>query len=192
MAEGKTLAQAQRGIGFSTFMTFIVSMLIMIVGDGTQLNNKGVFTIANLSETVEKLTGTAGLWIFGLGFIAAAVSSMIVSPLGSVMTCESVFNIYGGENNDGVLFKNKAALDTQEKEKNEEQQEKKHDGSEAEDKNLETIQNNSTDRLFPKNCATALCIVMISVAVIVNSANAPPVKVILVAQVSLFWRLFFS
>ena len=193
MAEGKTLAQAQRGIAFSTFMTFIVSMLIMIVGDGTKLKDTGVFTIASLSETVEKLTGAAGLWIFGLGFIAAAVSSMIVSPLGSVMTCESVFNIYGGENNDCILYKNEAAINPQE-EKNEDQQQQKkkekNDESEKENNNLERIQGDSSDRLFPKKYATALCIVMVSVAVIVNSANAPPVRVILVAQVS-FDLIFF-
>lgn len=185
MAEGKTLAQAQRGIGFSTIMTFIVSMLIMIVGDGTKLNDTGVFTIANLSETVEKLTGRAGLWIFGLGFIAAAVSSMIVSPLGSVMTCESVFNIYGAENNDIVLYKNnKTVTDFEKEEKNKEPGKEKDLKDESKNNNLETIKSDSTDRLFPKNYATALCIVMVSVAVIVNSANAPPVKVILVAQVS--------
>ena len=176
MAEGKTLAQAQRGIGFSTFLTFIVSMLIMIVGDGTKLKNAGVFTIASLSDTVEKLTGRVGLWIFGLGFIAAALSSMIVAPLGSVMTCKSVFNIYGGINNDTVVYSSKDINKDEDKNG-------KKDGNGDE---LKTIASESTDRLFPRSYARAVCIIMVSVAVIVNSANAPPVKVILVAQVSVW------
>lgn len=34
IAEGKELAASQRGIAFSVFSAFIVSVLIMIVGDG--------------------------------------------------------------------------------------------------------------------------------------------------------------
>ena len=34
MAEGQTLASAQRGIAFSTFSALEVSVLILIVGDG--------------------------------------------------------------------------------------------------------------------------------------------------------------
>ena len=45
------------------------------------------------------------------------------------------------------------------------------------------IQSKGQERLFPKKYARALTVIMVFVAVIVNSANAPPVKVILVAQV---------
>ncbi|XP_066912869.1 divalent metal cation transporter MntH-like [Clytia hemisphaerica] len=169
MAEGKTLPQAQRGIAFSTVMTLIVSVLIMIVGDGTELQ-KGLFTIANLSGTVENLTGGAGLWIFCLGFIAAALSSMLVCPLGSVMTCESVFNIYA-ENDEQSAMEYKSTG------------EKEQDQGTKEGEQVIQIQSEGQERLFPKKYARALMVIMVSVAVIVNAANAPPVKVILVAQV---------
>ena len=167
MAEGKTLPQAQRGIAFSTLMTLIVSVLIMIVGDGIELQ-KGLFTIANLANTVENLAGRVGLWIFCIGFIAAALSSMLVCPLGSVMTCESVFNIYA-ENNEEMAIEYKRTGESKEKGKEEGQ--------------VIQIQSEGQERLFPKKYAHALIFIMVSVAVIVISANAPPVKVILVAQV---------
>lgn len=201
MAEGKTLAQAQRGIAFSTVMTFLVSVLIMVVGDGTTRNitpsgtggASKVFTIASLGVTVEQLTGRLGLWIFGLGFIAAALSSMIVAPLGSVMTCESVFNIYGDK--DGNIEKEtvvvyKSSGDEKKETDNGKQYKEttsnKDDTKDDKECQLKISQGGeSTERLFPKKYARLLCIIMVSVAVIVNSANAPPVKVILVAQVKI-------
>jgi len=162
MAEGKSLRQAQRGIAFSTSMAFIVSVLILIVGDGTQLSD-GQFTIENLSDTIERLTGRAGLWIFGLGFIAAALSSMLVSPLGSVLTCDSVFSIKASENDGDHKIQ--------------------YDSTGSEEKVTVTQQCGTTERPFPKKYGNVLMVVMVSIAVIVNSANAPPVKVILVAQV---------
>ena len=37
--------------------------------------------------------GVAGVWTFGIGFIAAALSSMLTVPLGAVITADTVFTI---------------------------------------------------------------------------------------------------
>lgn len=37
--------------------------------------------------------GTAGLWVFSIGFVAAALSSMFTEPLGAAITADSMFSI---------------------------------------------------------------------------------------------------
>ena len=51
------------------------------------------------------LTGPAGIWTFGLGFIAAALSSMLTIPLGASLTAESVFNIRKSDTSSVVKHK---------------------------------------------------------------------------------------
>ena len=176
MAEGKSLKSAQRGIAFSTFMALIVSVLILIVGDGTHYKSKGVFTIANLAEIIEKLTGKAGLWVFGIGFIAAALSSMLTVPLGAALTAESVFSIPSGAEEHNELRYTKqedssSSLSLSPSSPNEEKVE------------IKRSDNTYPGRPFPKKYSRALMVIMVAVAVIVISADAPTVKVILIAQV---------
>ena len=59
-------------------MSFIVSVLILLVGSGSQ-SGKTIkhFSIQSLVELVTDLTGSTGIWTFGLGFVAAAFSSML-------------------------------------------------------------------------------------------------------------------
>jgi len=175
MAEGKSLGQAQRGIAFSTSMAFIVSVLILIVGDGTHLDLKGSFAISDLSGIIEHLTGKVGLWVFGLGFIAAALSSMLTVPLGAMMTAESVFTIPGDTDYvESNLYYTKEQRDTSACGQDKEQV-------------VITKSNGSVyaGRPFPKKYSYAMMVIMVSVAVVTISANAPTVKVILVAQVAI-------
>ena len=51
------------------------------------------FDIADLAILIESAVGEVGLWVFGLGFVAAAVSSMIATPLGAALTAESTFTV---------------------------------------------------------------------------------------------------
>ena len=182
MAEGKSLAQAQRGIAFSTSMALIVSVLILIVGDGTHLESSGTFAISDLSGIIERLTGRAGLWVFGLGFIAAALSSMLTVPLGAVMTAESVFTIPEEDVVESNLYYTK---------------EKGGDTSRAvtQDNEKVVISNGNGSahpgRPFPKKYSHAMMVIMVSVAVVTISANAPTVKVILIAQVELYIVVFY-
>ena len=97
MAKGRNLASAQRGIAFSCFAAFLVSELILMVGAGSFLKDQeqdmlpGGFTIQQLTGFVEEFTGTVGVFIFAIGFIAAALSSQLATPLGATATAESIF-----------------------------------------------------------------------------------------------------
>ena len=92
MAVGKELEPTQRGIAFSTISALEVSVLILIVGAGTAEETTGGFSIQALSNLIESLIGTVGVYVFAIGFIAAALSSMLAVPLGAALTAESVFS----------------------------------------------------------------------------------------------------
>ena len=92
MAVGKELEPTQRGIAFSTISALEVSTLILIVGAGTFTEGGEGFSIQALSNLIESLIGQVGLYIFAIGFIAAALSSMLAVPLGAALTAESVFS----------------------------------------------------------------------------------------------------
>ena len=92
MAEGKEIKGAQRGIAFSTGSALIVSILILIVGSGAGEAIDGAFKIGQLSGVIREQLGEAGVVVFALGFIAAALSSMLTVPLGAALTADSVFS----------------------------------------------------------------------------------------------------
>ena len=92
MAVGKELEPTQRGIAFSTISALEVSVLILIVGAGTAEETTGGFSIQALSNLIESLIGKVGVYVFAIGFIAAALSSMLAVPLGAALTAESVFS----------------------------------------------------------------------------------------------------
>ena len=93
MAEGKKMAGAQRGIAFSTFSALIVSVLILIVGAGANANaDGGAFKISQLSGIIREQLGEAGVVVFAIGFVAAAISSMLTVPLGAALAANSVFS----------------------------------------------------------------------------------------------------
>ena len=112
MAEGKKLRSAQRGIAFSTMSAFIVSVLILIVGAGyhadkypdisstSNVTMEGEvagqgsrrFSITDLATFLYQYVGQAGVAVYSIGFIAAALSSMLTVPLGAALTADSVFS----------------------------------------------------------------------------------------------------
>ena len=92
MAVGKELEPTQRGIAFSTISALEVSVLILIVGAGTAEETTGGFSIQALSNLIESLIDQVGVYVFAIGFIAAALSSMLAVPLGAALTAESVFS----------------------------------------------------------------------------------------------------
>ena len=70
MAKGKQLAEAQRGIAFSTSSAVSVSILILIVGSGFHQEGASEgFSISQLGAFIFHFLGTSGLVIFSLGFI---------------------------------------------------------------------------------------------------------------------------
>ena len=93
MAEGKQISGAQRGIAFSTGSALVVSVLILIVGAGANSQvTGGGFKILQLVPVIREQLGEVGVVIFALGFIAAALSSMLTVPLGAALTADSVFS----------------------------------------------------------------------------------------------------
>ena len=93
MAEGKQISGAQRGIAFSTGSALAVSVLILIVGAGANSQvTGGGFKILQLVPVIKEQLGEVGVVIFALGFIAAALSSMLTVPPGAALTADSVFS----------------------------------------------------------------------------------------------------
>ena len=94
MAKGKDLSTAQRGIALSVTSALVVSALILIVGAGFHHDGGPVtsFTISQLSKFIEQWVGQTGVIIFAIGFIAAALSSMLTIPLGAAITADTVFS----------------------------------------------------------------------------------------------------
>ena len=102
MAEGKKLRSAQRGIAFSTMSAFIVSVLILIVGAGyhneknhiaiNTTKDSKMFSITDLAGFLNQYVGQFGVIVYSVGFIAAALSSMLTVPLGAAITADSVFS----------------------------------------------------------------------------------------------------
>ena len=94
MARGRSLGSAQRGIAFSTISAFAVSVLILTVGAGYhKVENRDTnFSITQLAAFLQEFVGTTGVTIYSLGFIAAALSSMLTVPLGAALTADSVFS----------------------------------------------------------------------------------------------------
>jgi len=94
MAKGKKLESSQRGIMFSTVSALEVSILILIVGAGTfdEPTHGGGFSISILSGLIQQYIGEIGVVVFAVGFVAAALSSMLAVPLGAGLTVESVFS----------------------------------------------------------------------------------------------------
>ena len=182
MARGKTLHGAQRGIAFSTFLAFVVSLLILIVGDGTHKSSKGVFTIDSLADIIHRITGETGIWIFGIGFIAAALSSMLTNPLGAALTAESILSINRSEWEQKVEKLGNCTYDDETFPDN------NHICSTGKENMKCTefivISPQTPNRPLPKKYYKGIMFVMVIISMSVIAANAPTIPVILIAQVS--------
>jgi len=167
MAKGRNLSSAQRGIAFSCFAAFLVSELILMVGAGHYMQSKTNelpltrFTILQLTDFVEEFTGPAGVLVFAIGFIAAALSSQLATPLGATATAESIFFMPAGHE--------KEVEDTN-IEKNEKQENVMENTEAQKKRNLKIMKQTSN-------------FVMVAIAAAVISSNVDRIMIILVAQV---------
>ena len=188
MAEGKKLRSAQRGIAFSTFSAFIVSVLILIVGAGyhnekyqdsimtnttisltssSNTTNTGTeeeeggstrFSITQLAEFLYQYVGQGGVAVYSVGFIAAALSSMLTVPLGAALTADSVFS-------DRPSSQTKAGADNPTYEEDEEP--KKSTKPTSQGLESETL----LPQKLPHKIYLGIMFVMVIIATIVISAN---------------------
>lgn len=183
MAQGKQLGSAQRGIAFSTCSALAVSVLILIVGAETfSKDGSQKFTVDVLAGLISRYIGEVGVYIFAIGFIAAAVSSMLAVPLGAALTAESVFaqteeeleprtQTVGAEN---------PGFETQETTAGEDVAQPPPATQQDITVNIEET---PTLKSLPRFAYWTIMTSMVLIAVVVISANAPRVGVILIAQV---------
>jgi len=179
MAKGKELVSAQRGIAFSTASALMVSVLIMIVGAGYHVRNTGAltsFSITYLAVFIEQFVGKAGVVIFAVGFIAAALSSMLTVPLGAALTADSVFSEEKEEDKKGKI--EKIGMDNPNFEDDELSQKKSEKSTKVE---MEV--DNAEGQKFPRFAYLGIIFVMVTISTVVISANADRTLVILIAQV---------
>ena len=161
MAKGRNLSSAQRGIAFSCCSAFLVSELILMVGAGHYMQNRNTdqslpkFTIAQLTDFVEEFTGPVGVLVFAIGFIAAALSSQLATPLGATATAESIFFMTDRDDKE------------EEDEEREKLQEVEKQEPELESKEENTKQNTRNMKIMKHTTN----IVMVGIATVVISTN---------------------
>ena len=161
MAKGRNLSSAQRGIAFSCCSAFLVSELILMVGAGHYMQNRNTdqslpkFTIAQLTDFVEEFTGRVGVLVFAIGFIAAALSSQLATPLGATATAESIFFM---TDRDDKEEENEEREKLQEVEKQETELESKEENTKQNTRNMKIMKHTTN-------------IVMVGIATVVISTN---------------------
>ena len=217
LAEGRQLKSAQRGIAFSTFCAFLVSSLILIVGSGDYGNEiidepADEFEIADIADAVSKFFGTTGVVIYSLGFISAALSSMLTVCLGAALTADSLFSAdhkdqkiskreASGVNNEGIYPDTAKPAAKDETIQNREVKGIDNQGlaSDAENQctDVKTEISSLTETKggkMPRWIYLGIMFSMVFVSTVVISANVDRKTVILIAQGAkyLFFPLSFS
>ena len=115
-----------------------------------------MFRITDLACFLGQYVGEAGVVVYSLGFIAAALSSMLTTPLGAALTADSVFSEVGtgGAEEDDLRRNNKLAS---------------HAVSVSVSPSLET--ETLLPRKLPHKIYLGIMFVMVIIATIVISAN---------------------
>lgn len=85
---GQQLRQMRFGLIVAIIIGGLISMSIMVVG--SEVN--GVFSFENLAATIGDKGGRLVGLLFGVGLMAAGLSSSITSPLAAAVTAKSTFN----------------------------------------------------------------------------------------------------
>merc|ERR1711892_649195 len=126
------------------------------------------FTIAQLTDFVEEFTGHVGVLVFAIGFIAAALSSQLATPLGATATAESIFFMPETVGENEIELKEVEELEMLEKQ--EPEPEIKNQNEKATKRNIKIMKQTTN-------------FVMVAIATVVISTNVDRILVILVAQV---------
>ena len=113
------------------------------------------FRITDLACFLSQYVGQAGVVVYSVGFIAAALSSMLTTPLGAALTADSVFSELGtGGEEDDLRRNNKLAS---------------HAVSVSVSPSLET--ETLLPRKLPHKIYLGIMFLMVAIATIVISAN---------------------
>jgi Mn2+/Fe2+ NRAMP family transporter len=124
---------------------------------------------------------TAGVWIFALGFVAAALSSMLAVPLGAALTVDSVFC----ECEEEKIATQDTSSDYTKLEEGikEGSDEQLNDTINLPIDTKIVVEDPEKTKKLPRPVYWGIISIMVVVALVVISCNAPRVHVILIAQV---------
>ncbi|GMH81433.1 hypothetical protein TrST_g12009 [Triparma strigata] len=92
LANGLTIGETRKGIGFATVITAILSLLIIIVGTGDELEDGETFDLNNLARTLKDSAGKTSEVLFLFGLAAASLSSGLTVAMGCALACQSLFS----------------------------------------------------------------------------------------------------
>lgn len=88
ISHGQELKQMRFGLIIAIIIGGLISMSIMVVGSEVS----GTFSFDNLAATIGAKGGSFLELLFGVGLMAAGLSSSITSPLAAAVTAKSTFN----------------------------------------------------------------------------------------------------
>jgi len=92
LAEGKTMSETRTGVGFSTAVTAVLSLLVVIVGTGVDLSDGSEFSLSKLTKQIGLSSGSASEFMFVGGLFAASLSSALTVALGAAIACQSLLS----------------------------------------------------------------------------------------------------
>jgi Mn2+/Fe2+ NRAMP family transporter len=91
MTEGSTnLPQMKRGIAFSSALTALISILIVVVGSGIEADEGDDFSVEALGGYIGTSVGETAKFFFCIGLYAAAFSSAVTDALGASLTAQQI------------------------------------------------------------------------------------------------------
>lgn len=87
IAAGQRLGEMRAGLGIAVLLGGLISMAILVVGAAVA----GEFSFEALAATLSARLGAAAGPLFGVGLLAAGLSSAITAPLAAAVTAASLF-----------------------------------------------------------------------------------------------------
>ena len=81
----------KRGVAFATFLSMIISILVVVIGSAINLAPGQKFGVQDLGDVIGIALGSSAQLLFCIGLYAAAFSSAVTIPLGAALTAKQIF-----------------------------------------------------------------------------------------------------
>lgn len=85
--KNQSIKEMRFGLSIAIILGGLISMSVLITGSFVE----GQFSFESLVKTLSSTLGHIAVWIFGIGMLAAGLSSAITAPLASALTAKSLF-----------------------------------------------------------------------------------------------------
>ncbi len=85
--KNQSIKEMRFGLSIAIILGGLISMSVLITGSFVE----GQFSFESLVKTLSSTLGQIAVWIFGIGMLAAGISSAITAPLASALTAKSLF-----------------------------------------------------------------------------------------------------